>query len=119
MRRTMSQANRPTPILGSPTAPNTPLAKPAAAETIDYAGRRPSDGKPASPGPRKKSPWMVYLILLLGSLAFLTPFYFVLNGSLKTDAEVQAGDFVSPTHTPRWENYRGAVDRLGLRMEES
>ncbi|HEX8323163.1 MAG TPA: carbohydrate ABC transporter permease [Tepidisphaeraceae bacterium] len=59
----------------------------------------------------------IYSILMLGSLAFLTPFYFVLNGSLKTDEAVQRGDFVAPVTTPQWSNYREAVMRLGFRTE--
>ncbi len=60
---------------------------------------------------------MIYLILIVGSLAFLVPFYFVLNGSLKTDAEVQGGDFVSLTDKPLWSNYSDALDRLGLQTQ--
>ena len=56
----------------------------------------------------------IYAILMLGSLAFLTPFYFVLNGSLKTDEAVQRGDFVTPASSPQFHNYRAALDRLGL-----
>ncbi len=55
-----------------------------------------------------------YSILVLGSIAFLVPFYFVINGSLKTDAEVQAGDFVSPPRTQadvKWSNYPRALSR--------
>jgi ABC-type glycerol-3-phosphate transport system permease component len=37
-----------------------------------------------------------YTILILGSILFLIPFYFVVNASLKTEAQVNAGDFVSP-----------------------
>ena len=40
------------------------------------------------------------------------PFYFVVNGSLKSDAEVQAGDFTSPPATwsdVRWGNYPKAL----------
>ncbi|MGC4031021.1 MAG: carbohydrate ABC transporter permease [Tepidisphaeraceae bacterium] len=51
---------------------------------------------------------------MLGSLAFLTPFYFVLNSSLKTDADVQRGDFVTPVTAPQWHNYGDAMQRLGL-----
>ncbi|MBC8107798.1 MAG: carbohydrate ABC transporter permease [Anaerolineae bacterium] len=51
---------------------------------------------------------IAYTILVLGSLAFLVPFYFVINGSLKTEAEVAAGDFVTPPNTMasvKWSNY--------------
>src|SRR5688572_14158983 len=39
---------------------------------------------------------IAYILLILGSIAFLIPFYFVLNASLKAQAEVEAGDFISP-----------------------
>ena len=39
---------------------------------------------------------LAYALLLLGTVAILVPFYFVLNASFKTDAAVQSGDFVSP-----------------------
>jgi len=53
-----------------------------------------------------------YLLLVLGSLVFLIPFYFIINGSLKTEAEVQAGNFVSPPKALtdiRWSNYSRAL----------
>jgi ABC-type glycerol-3-phosphate transport system permease component len=43
-----------------------------------------------------RSKILAYAILIIGSLAFLIPFYFVINGSLKTEAEVAAGDFITP-----------------------
>jgi len=56
---------------------------------------------------------LAYTILVVGSLAFLVPFYFVVNASLKTDAAVQAGDFVSPAgfngQPLRWQNYPRAL----------
>jgi len=39
---------------------------------------------------------IAYTLLIGGSLLFLIPFYFVVNASLKTEAQVNAGDFVSP-----------------------
>ncbi len=42
---------------------------------------------------------IAYSILILGSIAFLIPFYFIVNSSLKTDAAVQSGDFISPPKT--------------------
>ncbi|HYO09618.1 MAG TPA: carbohydrate ABC transporter permease [Tepidisphaeraceae bacterium] len=55
-------------------------------------------------GPKQKTRQQVsrgesavaYTLLILGSLVFLIPFYFVINASLKTEAEVNAGDFVTP-----------------------
>ena len=57
----------------------------------------------------------VYAVLMLGSLAFLTPFYFVVNSSLKTDAAVQAGDVIRPATDPQFKNYPETLKRLGLR----
>ena len=39
---------------------------------------------------------LAYTLLVGGSILFLIPFYFVINASLKTEAEVQAGRFVKP-----------------------
>lgn len=58
--------------------------------------------------PPRPFPWgklRSYLVLSLGALLFLVPFYFVVNGSLKTDAEVQAGNFVDLVTDPKWANY--------------
>lgn len=60
---------------------------------------------------------LAYFILSAGSLIFLIPFYFVLNGSLKTDAEVQAGHFVSlpkSLNAIQWKNYPKALDKQHL-----
>jgi multiple sugar transport system permease protein len=62
---------------------------------------------------------LAYAILFLGSLGFLIPFYFVVNGSLKTDAQVQAGDFISPPKAAfdiQWSNYPRALapDRMNF-----
>jgi len=57
---------------------------------------------------------LAYAILLVGSLAFLVPFYFVINGSLKTEAEVAAGDFVAPPRSLaqiQWSNYPRALSK--------
>lgn len=53
--------------------------------------------------------WLAYAVLVIGSIVFLIPFYFVINGSLSTEAAVQAGDFVRPTLSPRWSNYPEAL----------
>jgi len=57
-------------------------------------------------------PLLLYAILAIGSLGFLVPFYFVVNGSLKSEAQVQAGDFVEPPSSAaeiRWHNYPEAL----------
>jgi ABC-type glycerol-3-phosphate transport system permease component len=56
----------------------------------------------------------------MGSLAFLIPFYFIVNGSLKTEAAVQAGQFVRPPTSLseiHWSNYPRALakDRMNFR----
>jgi ABC-type glycerol-3-phosphate transport system permease component len=48
---------------------------------------------------------LTYAILMLGSIAFVIPFYFALNASLKTSAEVAAGDFITPVREPNFSNY--------------
>ena len=56
----------------------------------------------------------IYVVLALGSIAFLVPFYFVVNASFKTDAAVHAGEFVSPPESRadfRWQNYPRALSR--------
>jgi ABC-type glycerol-3-phosphate transport system permease component len=55
---------------------------------------------------------IAYTILGLGSIAFLVPFYFVINGSLKTESAVLSGDFISlPQKLTdiRWHNYPRAL----------
>ena len=39
---------------------------------------------------------IAYILLIGGSIIFLIPFYFVINASLKTEAQVNAGEFASP-----------------------
>ena len=39
---------------------------------------------------------VAYTLLIGGSILFLIPFYFVVNASLKTEAQVNAGDFTRP-----------------------
>jgi len=57
---------------------------------------------------------IAYAILAFGSIAFLVPFYFVVNGSLKTEAEVQAGDFIrlpKSSQVIQWKNYPRALSK--------
>ena len=61
-----------------------------------------------------RSAAFTYGILFLGSLAFLIPFYFILNGSLKTEEAVQAGDFIRPPTSwsaVQWSNYPRALSK--------
>lgn len=55
---------------------------------------------------------IAYILLAFGSLAFLVPFYFVLNGSLKTEEDVNAGRFIAPPASVaavQWDNYPRAL----------
>ena len=61
----------------------------------------------------RRQKFIAYAILILGSFAFLVPFYFVINGSLKTEAEVAAGDFVKPAWiAPKDPGKQIAVDAM-------
>jgi ABC-type glycerol-3-phosphate transport system permease component len=56
---------------------------------------------------------VLYLVLALVGVLFVAPFYFVVNGSLKTGADVLGGNFTVPPHAwteLRWGNYRRALD---------
>jgi multiple sugar transport system permease protein len=61
----------------------------------------------------------IYAILVLGSIGFLLPFYFIVNGSLKTNSQVQAGNLTSPPKNLadiQWSNYPDALaaDRMNF-----
>jgi multiple sugar transport system permease protein len=63
--------------------------------------------------------FLVYTLLVLGSVAFLLPFYFIVNGSLKTNSEVQAGNFTAlpkKLSDVQWSNYPNALapDRMNF-----
>lgn len=61
--------------------------------------------------------WLAYSLLLMGSLVFIVPFYFVVVGSLKTDVQVQAGDFLTPPQSladVQWSNYPAALMQMGF-----
>jgi ABC-type glycerol-3-phosphate transport system permease component len=63
--------------------------------------------------------FLVYTLLVLGSVAFLLPFYFIVNGSLKTNSEVQAGNFTAlpkKLSDVQWANYPDALapDRMNF-----
>lgn len=60
---------------------------------------------------------LTYAALVLGAIGFLLPFYFLVNGSLKTNAEVEAGNFIAPPKSLagiQWSNYPDALaaDRM-------
>ncbi|HEY7087843.1 MAG TPA: carbohydrate ABC transporter permease [Tepidisphaeraceae bacterium] len=92
------------------TSPSFPAARPQSA-SVAVAPSPPLEASRASRGAQSVSRTqkiLAYSLLVLGSIVFLVPFYFVVNGSLKTEAAVQAGDFVSPPESIasiRWQNY--------------
>jgi multiple sugar transport system permease protein len=70
-------------------------------------GKRP----PSAQGISRLQRFAAYTLLILGAIAFLIPFYFVFNASLKGQAEVEAGDFSRPVVLPpREPGTRLAVD---------
>jgi multiple sugar transport system permease protein len=101
--------------------------EPASATALNVSG--PGASAPVAAFPRRKyrdamgiTPWarfLIYVTLTLGSLSFLLPFYFIVNGSLKTNSEVQAGNFVTPPKSVsdiQWSNYPDALapDRMNF-----
>jgi ABC-type glycerol-3-phosphate transport system permease component len=100
--------------LQTPPNPSNTVAQPTGAVAATGAAATWRQRKNRAPG--KVSPGqqaMAYALLVVGSLVFLIPFYFVINGSLKTDAEVQAGDFLTPPTTladVQWNNYPRSLE---------
>jgi multiple sugar transport system permease protein len=77
----------------TPSAPQT-VGQPRA--IVDYSLQSPQRSGPSSAMVSRDGQVAAYILLILGSLLFLVPFYFLINASLKTQAEVQAGDWISP-----------------------
>lgn len=100
--------------LQTPPNPSNTVAQPTGAVAATGAAATWRQRKNRAPG--KVSPGqqaMAYALLVVGSMVFLIPFYFVINGSLKTDAEVQAGDFLTPPTTladVQWNNYPRSLE---------
>lgn len=86
------------------STPNSSAPQARQPSALDY---RPKPIVPSRPFPWDKL--RSYLVLSLGALLFLVPFYFVLNGSLKTDSQVQAGNFIDLVDQPLWSNYPRAL----------
>ena len=97
-------------VISQPPRPtDTPLPVGIGPAAIQSQPTRRSNGLQS---PNKRA--LIYTVLFLGSLAFLVPFYFILNGSLKTEEAVQAGDFITPPHSlsdVRWSNYPRALSK--------
>lgn len=95
--------------------PARPIDPKTAAPLMEAGVRRGSAGSGDRPSLLQQV--VAYLVLTIGSLAFLVPFYFVVNGSLKTDAQVQSGDFISPPASMQdvhWQNYPRALEKIGM-----
>ena len=69
---------------------------PAQADTVRAGRRKP----PSARGVSRVEKFLAYTLLIVGAIAFLIPFYFVFNASLKGQAEVEAGDFSRPVLLP-------------------
>jgi multiple sugar transport system permease protein len=68
-------------------------------------------GPTSAKGVSRVEKFFAYTLLILGAIAFLIPFYFVFNASLKGQAEVEAGDFSRPVILPpREPGTRLAID---------
>jgi ABC-type glycerol-3-phosphate transport system permease component len=87
------------------------IAPSSAAITIPRRAAAPREKRTSLPSGTTIA---TYALLVLGSLAFLVPFYFILNGSLKTQEAVQAGDFIRPPasiSSIQWSNYPVALSK--------
>jgi multiple sugar transport system permease protein len=83
-------------------------------EAVGAMALAPTRGNLRDGSVSPKHTFLAYTILILGSLAFLIPFYFVVNGSLKTEEAVEAGDFITPPQSldaVRWSNYPRALSK--------
>ena len=69
---------------------------PAQADAVRATG----NGPPSARGVSRVERALAYTLLFVGAVAFLIPFYFVFNASLKGQAEVEAGDFSRPVVLP-------------------
>jgi multiple sugar transport system permease protein len=92
----------------NPIEPTDTLAEPppiaAAGAAATWTKRKYRSGQSLTP----QQKLLTYAILILGSLVFLIPFYFIINGSLKTEADVEAGNYISPPtslHDVQCQNY--------------
>jgi multiple sugar transport system permease protein len=79
-----------TPPTGST---GTPVKVPPPAPVVPY---REPKGEGSVARISRAQRITAYALLVLGTIGFLIPFYFVVNASLKTDVAVQSGDFVTP-----------------------
>lgn len=98
--------------ISQPPQPSEAVAQPRPAIAATGAAAVLPRRGGVSTGPSPKDKLLIYLLLAVGSIAFLIPFYFVLNGSVKSDADVQAGNFISlpkSIHDVRWSNYPRAL----------
>jgi multiple sugar transport system permease protein len=99
---TLSQPPQPTDYVAQPR----PGVAAAGGAVLPYTRLRVRDRSLRSIS--RTHSFVAYTILVVGSLAFLLPFYFVINGSLKNEVAVQSGDFVTPPKhwaDVLWSNY--------------
>ena len=93
--------------------PSAPQAAPQPRAVVDYSRPpRPARRGRGSASVSTTEKVVAYVLLIGGSILFLIPFYFVINASLKTEAEVQAGEFVAPPESIaelRFSNYPRAL----------
>lgn len=68
----------------------------SAQPVVPYQAKTPPSKKLRTTQTSRAETIVAYTLLILGSLLFLIPFYFVVNASLKTEAQVNAGDFTTP-----------------------
>ncbi|HEY1687119.1 MAG TPA: carbohydrate ABC transporter permease [Tepidisphaeraceae bacterium] len=93
----------------NPIEPSDTLAQPAssiaaAGAATTWTKQKYRTGQSMTPGQKM----LTYAVLVLGAVLFMIPFYFIVNGSLKTQADVEAGNFVSLPHSwsdIQWHNY--------------
>ena len=91
---TLDPGTRPRAVRGDPDRRRRTRGGRAGAASAAAAARsRRTEGTVVQ---RRREKIIAYSILIVGALLFLIPFYFVVNASLKTAGEVEAGDFVTP-----------------------
>jgi len=86
----------PTGATGAAVEPRPVVPAQVDALRAARRGKRP----PSAKGVSRVERIAAYTLLILGSIAFLIPFYFVFNASLKGQAEVEAGEFSRPVILP-------------------
>jgi len=76
--------------------PSAPQSAPQPRAVVDYTVPPPPPAPRGVASVSATERVVAYVLLIGGSILFLIPFYFVVNASLKTEAQVNAGDFTTP-----------------------